>query len=70
MRCGQVYQSSNVVYDNINIDAQSTSKNTAKNTDGWDTYRSDNVVIQNSVINNGDDCVSFKPSVHHRLCPV
>ncbi|ETW74816.1 glycoside hydrolase family 28 protein, partial [Heterobasidion irregulare TC 32-1] len=57
-----VYQSNNVVYDNITIDAQSTSKNTAKNTDGWDTYRSDNVVIQNSVINNGDDCVSFKPN--------
>jgi galacturan 1,4-alpha-galacturonidase len=25
-----------------------------------DTYRSDNVVIKDSVINNGDDCVSFK----------
>ncbi|KAM0813002.1 putative exopolygalacturonase X [Seiridium cardinale] len=34
----------------------------AKNTDGWDTYRSDGIVIQNSVINNGDDCVSFKPN--------
>ncbi|THH18670.1 hypothetical protein EW146_g2337 [Bondarzewia mesenterica] len=57
-----VYQSKNIVYDNININAKSTSKNTAKNTDGWDTYRSDNVVIKNSVINNGDDCVSFKPN--------
>jgi hypothetical protein len=28
----------------------------------WDTYRSDNIVIQNSYINNGDDCVSFKPN--------
>ncbi len=34
----------------------------AKNTDGWDVYRSDSVVIQNSHINNGDDCVSFKPN--------
>ncbi len=41
---------------------QSTSKNPAKNTDGWDTYRSDGIVIQNSNINNGDDCVSFKPN--------
>jgi galacturan 1,4-alpha-galacturonidase len=28
----------------------------------WDTYRSNNIVIQNSNINNGDDCVSFKPN--------
>jgi galacturan 1,4-alpha-galacturonidase len=28
----------------------------------WDTYRSDNIVIQNSHIDNGDDCVSFKPN--------
>lgn len=27
-----------------------------------DVYRSENIVIQNSVINNGDDCVSFKPN--------
>lgn len=33
-----------------------------KNSDGWDTYRSDHVVIQNSVIDNTDDCVSFKPN--------
>jgi len=24
------------------------------NTDGWDTYRSSDIVIQNSYINNGD----------------
>lgn len=51
-----------VTYDNITINAASTSDNVAKNTDGWDIYRSDNVVLKNSVINNGDDCVSFKPS--------
>jgi galacturan 1,4-alpha-galacturonidase len=28
----------------------------------WDTYRSNNIVIQNSHIDNGDDCVSFKPN--------
>ena len=58
----QVYESNNVIYDNITITSKSTSDHEAKNTDGWDTYRSDNVVIQNSVINNGDDCVSFKPN--------
>jgi galacturan 1,4-alpha-galacturonidase len=35
--------------------------------DGWDTYRSDNIVIQNSFINNGDDCVSFKPNSTNML---
>jgi galacturan 1,4-alpha-galacturonidase len=35
---------------------------TSSYTDGWDTYRSDNIVIQNSHIDNGDDCVSFKPN--------
>jgi galacturan 1,4-alpha-galacturonidase len=46
--------STNVVFDNIDISGFSKSKNTAKNTDGWDTYRSSDVLIQNSVINNGD----------------
>ncbi|KAI8932261.1 Exopolygalacturonase [Plenodomus lindquistii] len=57
-----VANSSDVVFSNIDIAGASTSKNPAKNTDGWDTYRSDNIVIQNSLINNGDDCVSFKPN--------
>ncbi|GAB7350821.1 hypothetical protein MBLNU459_g1356t1 [Dothideomycetes sp. NU459] len=57
-----IANSTNVVYDGINISGYSKSNNTAKNTDGWDTYRSSNVVIQNSIINNGDDCVSFKPN--------
>ena len=58
-----MWQSQDVTYDTITIDAASTSSHDAKNTDGWDTYRSDNVTIRNSVINNGDDCVSFKPSM-------
>lgn len=57
-----VANSTSVVYSNISISGLSTSNNTAKNTDGWDTYRSSNIVIQNSAINNGDDCVSFKPN--------
>ncbi|KAF1837172.1 pectin lyase-like protein [Decorospora gaudefroyi] len=57
-----VANSSSVVFSNIDIEGGSVSKNPAKNTDGWDTYRSDNIVIQNSHINNGDDCVSFKPN--------
>ncbi|RAL16148.1 putative extracellular exo-polygalacturonase [Aspergillus homomorphus CBS 101889] len=58
-----IANSTNVLYDGINISGYSKNpKVTAKNTDGWDTYRSSNIVIQNSVINNGDDCVSFKPN--------
>ncbi|KAL0566718.1 hypothetical protein V5O48_015283 [Marasmius crinis-equi] len=57
-----VNESRNVTYSNITISAVSTSANGPHNTDGWDTYRSDNVVIKDSVINNGDDCVSFKPN--------
>lgn len=57
-----IINSTDVVYSNITIAGQSTSSNTAKNTDGWDTYRSSAITIQNSVINNGDDCVSFKPN--------
>ncbi|CAO2649859.1 Nn.00g011510.m01.CDS01 [Neocucurbitaria sp. VM-36] len=57
-----VANSTDVVFSNIDIFGGSVSKNPAKNTDGWDTYRSDNIVIQDSHIDNGDDCVSFKPN--------
>ncbi|MCJ1376235.1 hypothetical protein MMC20_007476 [Loxospora ochrophaea] len=62
-----VANSSNVVFSDIFITGFSKSNNTAKNTDGWDTYRSDSITIQNSVINNGDDCVSFKPNSTNML---
>ncbi|KAF7353683.1 Protein kinase domain-containing protein [Mycena venus] len=57
-----VNEGKNVTYDNININAVSTSTHGPSNTDGWDVYRSDQVTIKNSIINNGDDCVSFKPN--------
>lgn len=44
------------------LSAASSNDNPVKNSDGWDTYRSDYIVIQNSVIDNTDDCVSFKPN--------
>ncbi|KAH9833270.1 pectin lyase-like protein [Rhodofomes roseus] len=58
-----VYQSTNVTYRNININSFSYSSAPAKNTDGWDIYRSSQVTITDSIINNGDDCVSLKPNV-------
>ncbi|KAK3392735.1 exopolygalacturonase [Podospora didyma] len=57
-----VANASNVVFNNINIAGASTSKNIASNTDGWDIYRAEDITIMNSVIHNGDDCVSFKPN--------
>ncbi|EIW80875.1 hypothetical protein CONPUDRAFT_154318 [Coniophora puteana RWD-64-598 SS2] len=57
-----VNEGENILYNGINISAVSTSSNPAKNTDGWDIYRSNNVTIINSTINNGDDCVSLKPN--------
>ncbi|MCJ1240776.1 Exopolygalacturonase [Varicellaria rhodocarpa] len=62
-----VANSSDVLFSNIAISGFSKSSNTAKNTDGWDTYRSDGITIQNSTINNGDDCVSFKPNSTNML---
>jgi hypothetical protein len=45
-----ISNSSNVVFNNIDIAGASTSNNTAKYTDGWDTYRSKDVAIMNSVV--------------------
>ncbi|CAG8956663.1 hypothetical protein HYFRA_00012207 [Hymenoscyphus fraxineus] len=61
-----IANSTGVVIDNIDIAGKSTSEHEAKNTDGYDTYRSSGIVIQNSRVINGDvfraDCVSFKPN--------
>lgn len=57
-----IANSSDLLISDIDIFSRSTSKNFAKNLDGWDTYRSDNIVIQNSYIDHDDDCVSFKPN--------
>ncbi|KIK55486.1 glycoside hydrolase family 28 protein [Collybiopsis luxurians FD-317 M1] len=57
-----VNECNDVTFNDITLNATSTSENFIANTDGWDIYRSDSVTIKNSVINNGDDCVSFKPN--------
>ncbi|KAJ7205989.1 pectin lyase fold/virulence factor [Mycena pura] len=53
-----VNEGKNVTFNNVTLNAASTSSNGPANTDGWDTYRSDTVFITNSVINNGDDCAA------------
>ncbi|KZL64293.1 murein transglycosylase [Colletotrichum incanum] len=58
-----IANSSDILISDMNLVVEVTNKTSpAKNTDGWDTYRSDNIVIQNSIIDNTDDCVSFKPN--------
>ncbi|KAH7137034.1 pectin lyase fold/virulence factor [Dactylonectria estremocensis] len=57
-----IANSTDIIVSDMNLQEATTNSNPAKNTDGWDTYRSDSIVIQNSIINNGDDCVSFKPN--------
>ncbi|PKX91277.1 pectin lyase-like protein [Aspergillus novofumigatus IBT 16806] len=49
-----VYNSSNVVFDSMYLNAPSSNSNPTANSDGWNTYRSDNIVIQNSRIFNSD----------------
>ncbi|KAI8946979.1 polygalacturonase [Xylaria longipes] len=58
-----IMNSCDVLITDINIWLEVTnSSSPPANTDGWDTYRSTNIVIQNSTIDNYDDCVSFKPN--------
>ncbi|KAF5020078.1 hypothetical protein F66182_7920 [Fusarium sp. NRRL 66182] len=57
-----IANSTDVLISDLDIKAKSLNGVKIANSDGWDTYRSDRVVIQNSVIDNTDDCVSFKPN--------
>ncbi|GMK57159.1 hypothetical protein CspeluHIS016_0309990 [Cutaneotrichosporon spelunceum] len=59
--------SDNVVYESCYVNATSTSgsfeeKSWLQNTDGIDTYRTNDVVISNFVYQGGDDCIAFKPN--------
>ncbi|KAL0079946.1 glycoside hydrolase family 28 protein [Phycomyces blakesleeanus] len=55
-----VRDAQDVIFDRINIRSVTNSTFPTHNSDGWDLFRSSNVVIKNSVIVNGDDCVSLK----------
>jgi len=62
-----VHTSKNIQYSKISLSTQSNSTLVPSNTDGWDIYRTDSVVIEDSTINNNDDCVSFKPNTTNVL---
>ncbi|KAI0131594.1 glycoside hydrolase family 28 protein [Hypoxylon sp. NC0597] len=57
-----IANSSDIIISNMDLRAESLNGTKIANSDGWDTYRSDHVVIQDSFIHNTDDCVSFKPN--------
>ncbi|ORY61546.1 pectin lyase fold/virulence factor [Pseudomassariella vexata] len=60
-----IANSTDILISDMELQAKDTqSENGVKiaNSDGWDIYRSDRIVIQNSVVLNTDDCVSFKPN--------
>lgn len=57
-----IANSSDILISNMDLKAESLNNVQIANSDGWDTYRSDRVVIQDSVVLNTDDCVSFKPN--------
>ncbi|KAI1104685.1 glycoside hydrolase family 28 protein [Jackrogersella minutella] len=57
-----IANSSDIMISNMDLRAESLNGTKIANSDGWDTYRSDGVVIQDSYIQNTDDCVSFKPN--------
>ncbi|KAJ5808665.1 polygalacturonase [Penicillium riverlandense] len=60
-------ESKNILVDNIYLSSTSddyqANPGNLGNTDGFDTINSDNITIQNSWANVGDDCVSFKPGI-------
>lgn len=58
-----IMNSKDVTYDNIRISGYSKNASTAyKVIDGFDTLQSDNIVVQNSHVDNNDDCIAFKPN--------
>jgi len=63
--CNTVADSKNVVYDGMYCNATNTDplyvgQNVVPNTDGINTYRSDNVTLLNWDITCGDDCLAIK----------
>lgn len=49
-----IINSTDVLISDLELEAKSLNGVKIANSDGWDTYRSDRIVIQNSVIDNTD----------------
>lgn len=55
-----VWQSTNVSLTNYFANATSDDEWGTVNTDGYDSWQSSNLLIENATITNGDDCVAVK----------
>ncbi|CRG92671.1 hypothetical protein PISL3812_09735 [Talaromyces islandicus] len=62
-----VWQSKNVSLTNLFVNATSNDEWGTVNTDGYDSWRSDTLLVENATIINGDDCVAAKGNTTNLL---
>ncbi|KAJ5105009.1 hypothetical protein NUU61_002356 [Penicillium alfredii] len=62
-----VWRSKNVTLANLVVNATSNNQWSTINTDGYNSWNSDTLVVENSVITNGDDCVAVKGNTTNLL---
>jgi hypothetical protein len=55
-----VWDSKNVTFTNLFVNATSDSKWGTMNTDGFDSWKSDSILVENATIIMGDDCIAAK----------
>ncbi|KAJ5198032.1 exo-polygalacturonase [Penicillium cinerascens] len=55
-----VWQSKNVSITNFFVNATSDNQWDTTNTDGYDSWNSDILLVENATITNGDDCIAAK----------
>ncbi|KAJ5820040.1 hypothetical protein N7474_005631 [Penicillium riverlandense] len=62
-----VTYSKNVSITNLFVNATSDNEWGCVNTDGYDSWNSDNLLVENAVITNGDDCIAAKGNTTNLL---
>jgi polygalacturonase len=62
-----VSYSKNVSITNLFVNATSDNEWGCVNTDGYDSWNSDNLLVENAVITNGDDCIAAKGNTTNLL---
>ncbi|EED23059.1 exo-polygalacturonase, putative [Talaromyces stipitatus ATCC 10500] len=62
-----VWQSTNVSLRNFYVNATSNDEWGTVNTDGYDSWRSSNLLVESATIINGDDCVAAKGNTTNLL---
>ncbi|QKX64775.1 uncharacterized protein TRUGW13939_11951 [Talaromyces rugulosus] len=62
-----VWQSYNVSLTNLYVNATSNDGSSVVNTDGYDSWQSDLLLVENADITNGDDCIAAKGNTSNLL---